>query len=123
MDDAIKTLEEKYNTTVTEYTICAKRGEDGEFYHNWYLGSDLSDVDVKEVANTLDESLKSANKNYKVARSKALKGVVVSIVPADYFHEWNAKNKKKGGQVKMERVMKEEKFKEFEAYMNELSNS
>ena len=117
MDAAIKELEETYKTTITEYTICAKRGEDGEFYHNWYLGTDLSNVDGKKIATSLDDSLKQANKNYKVARSKALKGVVVNLVPASLFHDWNGKNKKKGGQVKMERVMNEEKFSEFEAFI------
>ena len=120
MDDAIKSLEETYNTTITEYTICAKRAEDGEFYHFWYLGSELENPNTNEMADSLDNALKEANKNYKVARSKALHGVKVEVVPAECFHEWNAKNKKKGGQVKMERVMNEEKFKEFEAFITEL---
>lgn len=41
---------------------------------------------------------------------KALKGVKVTTVNPNIFHEWNAHNKKKGGQVKMEKVMNEEKF-------------
>lgn len=117
MDDAIKHLEEKFSTQITEYTICAKRFEDDEFYHSWYLGTNLK-ADEKEIANALDKFLKDANKNYKVARSKALHGVKVKIIPVEKFHEWNDKNKKKGGQVKMARVMKEDKFAEWEEFVN-----
>jgi len=116
MDDAINHLEEKFSTKISEYTICAKRFDDGEFYHSWYLGTDL-DKNQEEVAKALDHFLKSANKNYKVARSKALKGVKVNIIPATKFHDWSDSNKKKGGQVKMERVMKEKKFKEWEKFV------
>ena len=117
MDDAIKHLEEKFSTQIKEYTICAKRFEDDEFYHSWYLGSNL-EADEKEIANALDKFLKDANKNYKVARSKALHGVKVKIIPVEKFHQWNDKNKKKGGQVKMARVMKEDKFAEWEEFVN-----
>ncbi len=118
MDDAMKVLEEQFDAKITEYTICAKRGEDGEFYHFWYLGSDLEQPDEEKIANALDDALKSANKNYKVARSKALKGVKVTVIAPDLFYDWNARNKKKGGQVKMERVMNEEKFAEWEDFIN-----
>ena len=117
MDAAIKSLESKFSTTIPEYTICAKRGDDGEFYHFWYLGSELEDKDEEAIAEALDNELKQANKNYKVARSKALHGVKVKVVPPRIFHEWSGANKKKGGQVKMERVMNEEKFKEWEQFV------
>ncbi|WP_405565565.1 GH3 auxin-responsive promoter family protein [Polaribacter sp. Asnod6-C07] len=117
MDDAMKHLEEKFSTKISEYTICAKRFDDGEFYHSWYLGTELK-ADEKEVANALDNFLKEANKNYKVARSKALKGVKVNIIDVEKFHNWSDNNKKKGGQVKMERVMKEKKFKKWEKFVS-----
>lgn len=120
MDAAMKVLEEKFNTTIPEYTICAKRGEDDEFYHYWYLGSERVDVDEQAISNALDEALKEANKNYKVARSKALKGVKVKVISPEKFYDWNALNKKKGGQVKMERVMNEDKFKDWEAFIDNI---
>ena len=120
MDDAMKCLEEEFSTKIPEYTICAKRFEDGEFYHSWYLGSELSDIDTEKIAMKLDECLKGANKNYRVARSKALKGVKVKVVPSSIFYEWSGANKKKGGQVKMERVMKEDKFAEWEKFVADL---
>ncbi|SDT06361.1 GH3 family domain-containing protein [Winogradskyella sediminis] len=119
MDAAMRDLEDQFNITISEYTICAKRGGDGEFYHYWYLGSEGNSIDNATIANALDESLKKANKNYKVARSKALKGVKVKVIPPHHFYDWNERNKKKGGQVKMERVMGDEKFKAWEDFVNE----
>lgn len=117
MDDAMEYLEEVYEAKIPEYTICAKRCEDGEFYHCWYLGSNLTEPEEARFSKSLDEYLMEANKNYRVAREKSLKGVKVKVVPIDYFYDWNAKNKKKGGQVKMERVMNEEKFTEWENFV------
>ena len=117
MDDAMRNLEEKFKTKIPEYTICAKRLADGEFYHCWYLGTENLNLNEEAIANALDESLKNANKNYKVARGKALKGVKVTLVAPDQFYNWSGKNKKKGGQVKMERVMNEDKFSEWEAFV------
>ncbi len=117
MDDAMKELEHQFSTKIKEYTICAKRGDDGEFYHFWYIGSENQNLEVDEVADALDNSLKNANKNYKVARSKALKGVKVDIIDVEKFYEWNALNKKKGGQIKMERVMSEQTFGDWEAFV------
>ena len=115
LDDALQDLEQTFDIEIPEYTLCAKKYKDG-FYHTWYLGTNAN-LDPKKVAQKLDESLKAANKNYKVARSKALEGVKVFIVNPDVFYDWNDRNKKKGGQVKMERVMDEEKFAQWEDFV------
>ncbi|WP_339610758.1 GH3 auxin-responsive promoter family protein, partial [uncultured Planktosalinus sp.] len=115
MNDAVRELERKFCTEIPEFTLAAIR-IDGEFYHSWYLGAKKK-LKNEKVAQALDTALKNANKNYKVARSKALKGVKVKTIPPSVFYEWNAANKKKGGQVKMEKVMNEEKFSEWEAFV------
>lgn len=115
MNDAVKELEEKFDIEVPEFTLAATR-IDGEFYHYWYLGT-VTEISNEELAKALDHSLKEANKNYSVARSKALKGVKVKTIPPDLFYEWNAFNKKKGGQVKMEKVMNEEKFAKWQSFI------
>lgn len=119
MDAALRDLETQFDTTIPEYTICALREDDDEFYHCWYLGSELKNADETVIASALDTSLKEANKNYKVARGKALKGVKVKVISPEKFYNWNARTKKKGGQVKMERVMSEEKFEEWETFISE----
>ncbi|TDQ31383.1 GH3 family domain-containing protein [Zeaxanthinibacter enoshimensis] len=115
LDDALKHLEETLELKIPEYTLCAKRYPDG-FYHSWYLGTSTS-MDPGRIAKELDDYLKEANKNYRVARSKALEGVKVHCIDPSVFYEWNARNKKKGGQVKMERVMGEEKFEDWENFV------
>lgn len=115
MEVALREMEEKFDIKIPEFTLAAVK-IDSEFYHHWYLGTETK-INVDEIANALDEALKESNKNYTVARSKALKGVKVTTINPETFHEWNAKNKKKGGQVKMEKVMDEEKFKEWEAFV------
>ena len=118
MDDAMRHLEEKFDTKIKEYTISATKDANNEFYHTWYLGSELN-TNNETIAEALDNFLKDANKNYKVARGKSLKGVKVNVINSELFHNWSAHNKKKGGQVKMERVMGEEKFKEWETFVSE----
>lgn len=120
MNDAVKELEEKFDIKIPEFTLAAVR-IDGEFYHHWYLGTSASNSE-EELAQALDNSLKDANKNYGVARSKALKGVKVTKVSPDLFPEWSAANKKKGGQVKMEKVMNEEKFAKWEEFVKKQTN-
>lgn len=121
MNAALREVEEKFNTEIPEFTLAATR-INNEFYHHWYLGTDTQ-ADNTTLAQALDQSLKNANKNYKVARSKALKGVKITKVPVEVFAEWSGTQKKKGGQVKMERVMSEEKFAEWETFVSEvLSN-
>lgn len=117
LNDAVQHLEEKFSMKIPEYTLCAKR-IDGEFHHCWYLGTE-NEKDDSELASELDAFLQGANKNYKVARSKALKGVMVKSIEPSLFYDWNGKNKKKGGQVKMERVMGEDKFAEWEKFVND----
>ncbi|NNE76581.1 MAG: GH3 auxin-responsive promoter, partial [Pricia sp.] len=115
MDDAVQHLEGKFNAKIPEYTICAKKYDDG-FYHTWYFGTEAQ-LKQEKVTSALDNFLKEANKNYKVARTKALKGVKVNFVDPNVFYDWNDANKKKGGQVKMERVMKEDKFSDWEDFV------
>ncbi|SDR67031.1 GH3 auxin-responsive promoter family protein [Gramella sp. MAR_2010_147] len=118
MNDAVKELEDQFDIKIPEFVVAAKRAEDGEYYHYWYLGTEDNIAD-EELAEALDKALMNANKNYKVARGKALHGVKVTAIAPNMFHEWNARNKKKGGQVKMEKVMNEEKLDEWIQFLKE----
>ena len=116
MNAAIQQLEERFQVAIQEFTVAAvRREEDQEYIHKWYLGSDDAMDEVK-ITQALDEVLQAMNKNYRVARSKALKDVKVVVVPADVFYQWSEASKKKGGQVKTSRVMKEEEFAEWESF-------
>lgn len=121
MNKAIQELEEQFDIELPEFTVAAIK-IDGEFHHVWHIGTDQEiSVSEEELAEALDQNLKDANKNYSVARSKALKGVKVNLLPMEIFYEWSGANKKKGGQVKMEKVMGEEKYEEFTEFVKQNS--
>ena len=121
MNKAIQELEEQFDIELPEFTVVAVK-IDGEFQHVWHIGTDQEiSVSEEELAEALDKNLKDANKNYSVARSKALKGVKVNLLPMEIFYEWSGANKKKGGQVKMEKVMGEEKYEEFTEFVKQNS--
>jgi hypothetical protein len=123
MDMAIGKIQEQFSVAIPEFTVAAVRREDGEYIHKWYLGVDGPGSDEEAIAKELDSILKETNKNYKVARSKSLKDVVTKLVPVNLFNDFNEMKKKKGGQVKFPKVMKEEAFEEWENFVKEKNQS
>ncbi|MDQ3395547.1 MAG: GH3 auxin-responsive promoter family protein [Bacteroidota bacterium] len=121
MNAAIKALEEDQEISIKEFLVSAVPFE-GAFAHKWYIGSGDA-VDVEKATSKLDAYLKEINKNYKVARSKALKKVFIEVVPPDYFYEWHADHHKMGGQTKTPRVMKSEQFEEWEKFVKSHSTT
>ncbi len=109
-------LAEKLGININEYAVAAIKNGDGEIYHQWVLGTKDKTGDA-QVVELLDEIFKNLNKNYKVARTKALKGVQVKVLHTDQIYNWLEKTKKKGGQIKMPKVMKEEKMKDLLAFV------
>ncbi len=114
MNKAMKAMEQQFGLSIPEFTVAAVR-ENDEYLHHWYIGSDKK-TDTKIFARALDGHLQQMNKAYKMARSKALKDVRVSITSPGTFHAWIVKNKSKGGQVKVPRVMKESDFLKWQAF-------
>ncbi len=112
MDDAILEVSEQLNNTINEYSVAAVKNSDGDYIHQWVVVSD-KEINEEDFSQRLDEALKDANKNYGVARSKALKGIKVKAISKDVYYGFLAKGKKKGGQVKTPKVMDEEKMQEF----------
>ena len=119
MNRAIDELCDDLECSIKEFTVAAIE-ENDEYIHRWYLGIDDEMVDRlsnTEIASKLDNLLRESNKNYNVARNKALKKVEVRTVPASMFQKWSESTKKKGGQVKVARVMKEDAFQEWESFV------
>jgi hypothetical protein len=119
MSKAIKELGEEFSTDIKEFTVAALMEKDN-YLHRWYLGVEDEDHTIKDtdkMAKRLDEILKENNKNYKVARNKALKSVEVRCIPNKIFQLWTEETKQKGGQVKVPRVMKEDDFRIWEDYV------
>jgi hypothetical protein len=81
MNMAIQKLEEVFNIEVKEY-VASTIFENEEFIMKWMIGSN-TEIEPQKAAEVIDTELCDNNKNYKVARSKALKGVQVEIIPVD----------------------------------------
>jgi len=120
MNEAVQSVEKQFNIVVQEFTVAAL--VQGDHYKNrWLIGvDDHVAADAGEIAAYLDEQLKASNKNYAVARNKALKSVEVKLVPTSAFYQWSEETKKLGGQVKIPRVMKEDDFLALEHFMDRL---
>ncbi len=110
MDKAMVDVSEKLGVTVNEYMVgVVKDKKKNEYIHQWVIVSD-DDIDESKFRKELDQSLQNANKNYKVARNKALKGVKLRSISKDAYYKFLEKKKKKGGQIKTPKVMNEEKM-------------
>ncbi|ERM81486.1 GH3 auxin-responsive promoter [Rhodonellum psychrophilum GCM71 = DSM 17998] len=117
MNKALEQIGEEFDCDIKEFTVSAIL-EEGEYLHRWYLGLDGNiDRDEKAIANRIDALLQENNKNYKVARGKALKSVEAKLIPVNLFQEWTEETKQKGGQVKFPRVMKEADFRDWEKFV------
>jgi hypothetical protein len=118
MNQALKELGEKYNLEFKEFVVAAIH-KDEDYIHKWLLGVDdvSKNLDLQTIALELDNIIKEKNKNYAVARSKALKGVEAEIFPINIFYKWSEEKKNMGGQAKIPRVLKEEEFLEFQEYL------
>lgn len=111
MNDAIGELSEALAQPINEYAVAAIKNKEGKFIHQWVITAP-DPVDESEAVKILDQSLKSRNKNYAVARSKGLKGVELTALPERVVYSWLEQRKKKGGQIKMPRVLKPEQMKD-----------
>jgi hypothetical protein len=121
MNMAIGKLENTFDIEVKEFTA-STIFKDEQFIMKFIIGTD-KEIDTVKAAEIIDTELADNNKNYAVARTKALKGVEVEAIPVEHFYSWSEEYKKLGGQAKIPRVMKEDDFKEFRDYVIELTPS
>ena len=119
MNMAIEKLEETLNTEIKEF-VAATIFKDEKYVMKWVIGTS-TEIDSTKAADIIDRELCENNKNYNVARTKALKGVEVEAVPVEHFYNWSEQYKKLGGQAKIPRVMKEDAFNEFREYVLKLA--
>ncbi len=117
MNGAIQKLEHSFDTEIKEF-VAATVFEQEEYKMKWIVGTN-KEIDAAKAAEIIDTELSENNKNYKVARTKALKGVEVEAVPVERIYAWSEEFKKLGGQAKIPRVMKEEDFAEFRDFVRQ----
>ena len=118
LNQAVAEIEKELDTNIEEYTVAAVQNDAEEWGHQWYLGlAEGKSLDSEVAAEALDRILKDLNKNYAVARSKALKHIWVKVLPSKQFYEWLANEKQKGGQTKMPRVIEGKRFGRFRDFI------
>lgn len=116
MNCGISHLEEAFDLMIREFTVAGIPYE-SLFAHKWYIGVDRP-VDPLLLAEKLDQKLSEINADYATERREnALKAVLVEAIPVELFYEWQRLQGKMGGQSKFPRVMKRDKFAEWEAFV------
>jgi hypothetical protein len=117
MDKAILEVAKELSITVNEYSVAAIKNDADEYIHQWVVVTENKNVDQSSFKQKLDTALSDANKNYQVARSKALKDIRVEVISKKQYYEFLERDKKKGGQVKTPKVMDAEEMKELLDYL------
>lgn len=112
MDAAILEVNEQLKVDVGEYAVAALQDEHGDYFHQWVVVSD-GQIDESAYMLQLDKALQQANKNYKIARGKALKYIKLKVISKSVYHDYLASTKKVGGQMKTPKVMGAEKMQNF----------
>ncbi len=117
LNGAIEKLGKEFDIKINEFCLAALKDSDGNFFHQWVLGTS-SDMDEEKTTKRLDEILKDMNKNYAVARNKALQYIKLKAVPKQQIYDWMEENGKKGGQTKVPKVMSGEKMEDLMKYLH-----
>ncbi|MBD3636088.1 MAG: GH3 auxin-responsive promoter family protein [Crocinitomicaceae bacterium] len=117
MDLGIQHLSEKIGHPINEYMVAGVKNQEDEYIHQWVLVCE-NGFEEKEAAEILDRKLSEINKNYGVARNKALKDIVVKRISKEMYNDYLESHKKKGGQAKIPKVMDQEQMKELLAFIH-----
>ncbi|MCZ2129823.1 MAG: GH3 auxin-responsive promoter family protein [Bacteroidia bacterium] len=118
MNQALQIVSEKLNTNFIEFTVKGVPYENF-FAHQWYIGVNGDNVNEDEVRKLLDDTLKSLNDDYATERLHALKNIMVTLIPNDTFLQWMERQGRTGSQNKFPRVLTDEKYKDWQAFLNE----
>jgi hypothetical protein len=116
MNKAIDTVQKKLGITVKEFTIAGFPYQN-LFAHRWYIGTDDTAVDSNKVREIIDQTLAEVNDDYAVERTSALKEIFVEVLPNDIFIDYLRCKGKEGAMNKFPRVLKGDKLKDWESFL------
>jgi hypothetical protein len=123
MNEAVKRTADKLKTSFTEFTVKGHK-HDGGFAHTWFIGCNNPAVGSQEVQEILDQELCILNDDYAVERKHVLKGMIVNLIPEAKFIEWMKKQGKVKAQAKFPRVLTDELYQDWLAFLQtESANS
>jgi len=117
MNMAAKMLQDEFNIEIREFTVAGFR-HGSMFAHKWYLGTE-DKIDPKVAAEKIDGYLKVLNDDYRVERIAAVTDVFLEILPQKAFSNWMKAQGKEGGANKFPRVLKGEKYLQWEEYLKD----
>lgn len=118
MNKAISMVQEEFNIAIPEFAVTGYSS--GNTYgHKWFLGCDQK-IDSKVLMAAIDEKLKALNDDYATERAHALKEIVGTVIPHDYFLKYLEMKGKLGGSHKFPRVLKQNQVAEFEKLIEQL---
>lgn len=115
MDQAVSQVESTLDIEIREYLVSGVEAN-GHFAHRWYVGCDQK-VDPTRLAQALDEQLKAVNDDYATERTAMLQEIELHVVPSRLFQEWQRETGKLNGQSKIPRVMKGQRFQDWEKFV------
>lgn len=116
MTQALNLAANELNVSIPEYTVCGIP-HDGMFGHHWYIGTN-DKVDGEVIRTKIDEHLKILNDDYAVERKSALKEIIVEVLPLTIFYDYMQKIGKMGSQNKFPRVLKGDKMKAWQSFVD-----
>jgi hypothetical protein len=118
MNMAVKMLGDDLNVEIKEFTVAGIKYE-SMFAHKWYIGTD-DNIDAELAKQKIDHFLKKLNDDYRVERIAAIKEIFVEVLPSHIFYDWMRLQGKEGGQNKFPRVLKNEKYSNWDDYLVKL---
>jgi hypothetical protein len=74
-------------------------------------------VDPSKVIPVLDQRLREVNDDYGIERASVLKDIQLEVIPVSLFYKWHERQGKMGGQNKFPRVLRHERFREWEEFV------
>jgi hypothetical protein len=121
LNQTIDTLNKKLGSDIKEFTVAGFAHED-LFAHKWYLASDIP-LNEKEVLEMIDKTMCELNDDYAVERTSALKEIFVEVLPTAVFLDYMKHTGKYGAMNKFPRVMKGEKYEEWEIFIQQYKSN
>ncbi|MCC6385075.1 MAG: GH3 auxin-responsive promoter family protein [Bacteroidia bacterium] len=115
MYKAVEMVSDDLNVKINEFTVTGLNYQ-GLFAHKWYIGTDTN-INPDQIRTLLDEKLKILNDDYRVERTSALKELLLEVIPVNFFYDYLESKGKLGAQNKFPRVLKQDKAKEWDEYL------
>ncbi len=119
LNTAVLTLSEEVGRPFQEFTVGALPSDSDRYYHQWILAVEGPKEAEVNLSNLLDQHLQTANEAYHRARTQALEAPKVRVVSLERLYEWLNQHKKKGGQIKIPKVMQEEDLRDLMQFLRE----